>query len=270
MLGIKWRVALYQSEALQQLNDGQYGSRPRRNAVDPVMIEELQYEISRLSRRMFLQTNYDASACYDRIIPNLAMLASRRFGVAKEATQSNASTLFNAKYHIRTDLGLSDSYYSHGLDQPIYGTGQGSGNSPMIWCFLSSLLYDCYDIRAQPARYCSPDWSNKCEVSMIGFVDDSNGQVNSFYENESPSTLQAMMRKARANANEWSLLLQATGGALELTKCSYHVAFWKFSIQGAPVLSNVGTEIPPACIRSPHWEYSSTGYISHLQLPIKH
>lgn len=69
MLGVKWRAALYKSEALQLINNGQYGSRPRRNAIDPVMIEELQFEISRASRRMFLQTNYDASACYDRIIP---------------------------------------------------------------------------------------------------------------------------------------------------------------------------------------------------------
>ena len=106
MLGVKWRVALYQAEALKQLNEGQFGSRPRKNAVDPVMIEELQFEISRLTRRMFLQTNYDATACYDRIIPNLAMLASRRFGVAKEVTQSNASTLHKAKYYVRTELGL--------------------------------------------------------------------------------------------------------------------------------------------------------------------
>ena len=28
MLGIKWRKALHQSEALKQLNEGQYGSRP--------------------------------------------------------------------------------------------------------------------------------------------------------------------------------------------------------------------------------------------------
>ncbi len=39
MLGIKWRVALYQSEALKPLNEGQYGLRPRRNAIDPVMID---------------------------------------------------------------------------------------------------------------------------------------------------------------------------------------------------------------------------------------
>jgi hypothetical protein len=76
VLGLKWRFALYQAEALKQLNDGQYGSRPKRNAIDPVMIEELQFETSRASRRMLIQTNYYATVCYDRIIPNLAAAAS--------------------------------------------------------------------------------------------------------------------------------------------------------------------------------------------------
>ena len=164
MLGLKWPVALYQSEALKQLNDGQYGSRPRRNAVDPVMIEELQFEISRASRRMFLQTNYDATACYDPIIPNLAMAVSKRFGVSPQVTLSNAQTLLHARYHIRTELGLSESSYSHSPNMPIFGTGQGSGNSPMIWCFVSSVLFDCYDTVAYAAKYCYPDKTHKKKI----------------------------------------------------------------------------------------------------------
>ena len=251
MLGLKWRIALYQSESLKQLNEGQYGSRPRRNAIDPVMIEELQFEISRTSRRMFLQTSYDATACYDRIIPSLAMMTSRRFGVAKQVTQSNAATLHQARYSIRTELGLSDTSYTHLPDMPIYGTGQGSGNSPMIWCFMSSLLYDCYDLQAHPAQYCTPDRNTTCRVSMIGFVDDSNGQVNSFFEDDNLTTLRSMINKAKDNATLWSQLLQATGGALELSKCSYHVLYWKFSAQGAPVLSNIKSEIPELEVLDP-------------------
>ncbi len=80
VLGLKWRMAVYQAKALKQLNDGQYGSRPQRNAIDPVMLEELQLELSRATRRTLIQTNYDAASCYDLIIPNFAMLASRQFG----------------------------------------------------------------------------------------------------------------------------------------------------------------------------------------------
>jgi hypothetical protein len=135
MLGIKWRKAFYQAEAFRELNDGQFGSQPRRNAIDPVFIEEMQFEISRASRKMLVQTNYDATSCYDRIIPNLAMLVSRKYGVPKLTTQSNAKTLEQATYRIRTELGVSDTGYSHSQDHPIYGTGKGSGNSPMI-CFF--------------------------------------------------------------------------------------------------------------------------------------
>jgi hypothetical protein len=70
------------------------------------MIEELQFEISRATRKAIVQTDYDAMSCYDRIIPNLAMLVSRKFGVSSETTHSNASTLEKAKYHIRTDMGV--------------------------------------------------------------------------------------------------------------------------------------------------------------------
>ena len=179
------------------------------------------------------------------------MLVSRCFGVAKGATQSNGYTLLKAKYHIRTELGLSETSYSHSETTPIYGTGQGSGNSPMIWCFLSSLLYDCYESKAYPAQYCNPDWSNKIQISMIGFVDDSNGQVNSFYETENAETLIEMVSRAQSNAADWSNLLHATGGALKLSKCSYHVLFWKFSLQGAPVLSNIQSEISPLQVLDP-------------------
>ena len=99
MLGVKWRSALLQAEALDQLNKGQYGSRPRQTATDPVFLEEIQLELSRITRKTIALTNYDATACYNRIIPNLAMLASRKFGVAASVTTSNASTLEKAELH---------------------------------------------------------------------------------------------------------------------------------------------------------------------------
>ena len=47
VLSLKWQIVVYQAEALKVLNEGQHGSRPRRNAIDPVMIEETHFEISR-------------------------------------------------------------------------------------------------------------------------------------------------------------------------------------------------------------------------------
>jgi hypothetical protein len=111
-------VALYQADALHKFNQGQYGSRPRRNVIDPVFLEELQFEISRASRKMLVQTNYDATSCYGRIIPNLAMLVSKKFGVPSMTAQTNVRTLEQATYRIRTVLGVSEADYGSQREFP--------------------------------------------------------------------------------------------------------------------------------------------------------
>ena len=160
----------------------------------------------------------------DRIVPAVAMLASRKFGVPKSVTLANANTLKNAKYRIRTDLGLAPSGYSHTPEHPIYGTGQeGSANGPSLWLFLDSLLYDCYDSKTAPAVYCAPDKRNRISLGMAGFVDDSNGQTNQFEQDESDSTCQLILQVAQKNAQLWTNLLHVSGGALELSKYSFHL-----------------------------------------------
>ncbi|KAI2507028.1 hypothetical protein MHU86_7413 [Fragilaria crotonensis] len=211
-LGIKWREAMHQAEDLRLLNDGQFGSRPYRNATEPVFIEELQLEISRATRKPVVLTNYDATACYDRIIPNLGMTVSQKFGVPATVTESNAATLEKAEFHVRTELGISPTGYHHEQDFPIYGTGQGSANSPAIWCFLSSTLFDCYDTQAHPAMYWDTQDDVRVDLGLIGFVDDCNGQTNSFADDGSPNTVKTLVAQAQANAQCWTDLLMASGG----------------------------------------------------------
>ena len=110
-LGIKWRTATQHAEAFHLLNDGQYGSRTGRRATDPVLIEEMQYEISRATRKPLLLTHYDATACYDRIIPNLGMIVSRKFGVPEAVTQMNAITLEQATYSAHRTRRLTHRVY---------------------------------------------------------------------------------------------------------------------------------------------------------------
>jgi hypothetical protein len=161
---------------------------------------------------MLIQTNYDAASCYDRIIPNLAMMASQKYGVHSKTTQLNANTLQSAKYHVRTELGLSETSFSHSPESPIYGTGQGSGNSSMLWLFLCCILFDIYDKKCTPARYMHPDHSNQTKVSLIGFVDDNNGQANKFKDSQTWENLQRLLQRAQSNANLWGHCCYARPG----------------------------------------------------------
>ena len=89
-IGIKWSSALFLAESKNLLNKGQYSLRPNKNAIDPVFIEELQFELSRLTQKTMVQTNYDATSCYDRIVPSLAMVTSQKYGVHQVVTAANA------------------------------------------------------------------------------------------------------------------------------------------------------------------------------------
>ena len=114
----------------------------------------------------------------------------------------------------------------------------------MIWCFLSTVLFDCYDDLAYAATYCHPDRSHPMELGMVGFVDDSNGQTNEFMRNKTALTLPTIYQKLRHNAQTWADLLGTTGGALELSKCSCHLLSWHFGNKGDPVLVSTKPATP--------------------------
>ena len=250
-LGVKWRQVLHKAEEAGALNEGQFGSRPKCMAQEPVLIEELQLELSRVSRKTIAQISYDATSCYDRIPPALAMLISRKFGMAASVTSANARTLEDAQYRIRTDLGLAPTGYSHTPENPIYGTGQGSANSPVFWLLISSVLYDCYDTQAHSATYCTPDRQHMASIGMVGFVDDNNNHTNKFEQDELSVTWREVIEFAAENAQLWTNLLSASGGALELPKCSYHLSHWSFTGSGAPVLT-IPDDLPDLVVRDPH------------------
>ena len=201
------------------------------------MLEEFQYEISRASKRPLVHLDYDATACYDRIVMSFGSLASRSYGQHRSVVFINAATQEDAKYYLKTQLGVSEKFYKHCKIFPIYGSGQGAGNSPGIWCVISSVLFHAYDEKAHGATFRSPQGEIEAQVFMIGFVDDTSGSTNDFNlpKRQSP---EHYIAKASKDAQRWNDVLRVSGGALEDTKCSYHFLYFDFTIDGLPYLCN--------------------------------
>jgi hypothetical protein len=61
----------------------------------------------------------------------------------------HATTSEKAKYHLKTKHGISESFYYHTNETPVYGNGQGAGDSPSQWCQQSAMLFDLYAARHQ-------------------------------------------------------------------------------------------------------------------------
>lgn len=267
LLAVKWRQALHHAEDNNLLNKSLYGSRPGRSAHEPALIEVLQNEIYRMSMKSGVNFDLDATSCYDRILSNLASICCRRIGMHKQATLLNASTLEQAKYHIKTSLGISCTWYQHSEQQPIHGTGQGSGNSPTIWCFVCSALFDALEAQAHGAVFTDYAKTTKEKLYITGFVDDCTQRINMFEADTQPTT-QQLLSLMQKDAQLWNDLLWASGGALEQPKCSFHLIQTSWNADGQPFLTG---DTQSQQIRLKHentWNptYQKSNYTSHKTL----
>ena len=107
VLAIKWKAAIHNAEDANQLSESQFGSRKGKNTQIPILMEVLQQDISRLTRRPYGQINYDAKACYDRILPNLASIVSNAFGCSRENSQTSQSSTTQHEL-CRHDTGFTE------------------------------------------------------------------------------------------------------------------------------------------------------------------
>ncbi len=261
LLCVKWRQLLHQACDNRLINEACYGTMPGHGSLDPVFIREMEYEVSRLTRRPLVHFDNDATSCYDRIPCFLANLASRKYGMHHKVCIVQARTLAEAKYYLKTKLGISDEYAEHTQECPWFGTGQGSGNSPFYWLLISSTLYDLYCSKTTGgATYMTPNKQLQIQIHLLGFVDDVNNRTNISPEIPSEnidSQMHQLIEQANKDGQLWHDILTAANQELELTKCQYHVIRWGFQeATGKPYLADTpdaaNPQLPPLVIEGKH------------------
>jgi hypothetical protein len=217
---------------LDILHPGQHGSVPQRTAMDPVMLTQLTTDLCRLLKHNLARFDNDASACYDRIIVALAMLAARRCGMPNNAIRVHAEALQFMKYTVKTVYGISDDTYQGTVFEPLFGTGQGSGASPSAWLTLVVILLHTLD-RLIPDRINFTPLDNSRSHSRLvdAFVDDTSIGFNS----PGDLTYNELIERLQTVAQTWEHLLHLSGGKLNLAKCSWYVMYWEWE-QGRPRL----------------------------------
>jgi len=243
-LKLQWGHRLVRrADEFDLLHDGQYGSRPRRTPIDPIMLIQLTTDLSRLLKKNLARFDNDASACYDRIIVGLGMLAARRCGMPSNAIQTHASALSLMKYTVKTIYGVSEQSYQGTVFEPLFGTGQGSGASPAIWLSLVVILLNTLD-RIIPQRTTFESVDGRIVNSRLvdAFVDDT-----SLGFTDDALSYNVMITTLQTISQTWEHLLHLSGGALNLKKCSWYVLFWDW-VQGRPMLREHTPEDPTICL----------------------
>lgn len=233
-LKLQWGHRLVRHALKKRLiHPGQHGSVPGRTTMDPIMLNQLTTDLCRISKHNYAHFDNDASACYDRIIVPLAMLAARRCGMQKEAITLHATTLQNMRYKVKTAYGISEKAYTGSCDHPLFGTGQGSGASPAAWLTLVVvLMYALERVTMERVRFHSPNTDKVHERILDAYVDDTAISFTS----SSDSSFDDILLRLEVAAQKWERLLFYSGGALNLSKCSWLILHWTWH-QGHPIMN---------------------------------
>jgi hypothetical protein len=165
----------------------------------------------------------DAKGCYDRIISGIALLSIRRLGYSKNSVMMLGKLWEQLEHHISTGFGVSDISYSSTVEKLLYGIGQGSCSSPILWALLNQLILTALEERYECNTLVSVDKSTISTRPGDSFVDDTTTGMTyddvtkypvPIDEKELTRDEEAMVKRMEYIIQFFLDLLQVTGGDL--------------------------------------------------------
>jgi enamine deaminase RidA (YjgF/YER057c/UK114 family) len=149
---------------------------------------------------------------------------------------------------LKSKNGISNRFYSHSEQTPIYGNGQGAGDSPSQWSQESALLFDLYEEAVTGAQMSFRNGTVATKLALTAFADDTNLLGN---DDHHTINISQLVEQAKQAFQTWDKLLHATGHFMELAKCACYLSVWKFQEDGyaytvAPADLNVEIKIQDA------------------------
>jgi len=243
----------HRMEDINIIPDMQYGSRPGKLCISPVLNKQLTYDIVRQTKQTIAVIENDAVGCYDRLMNPLILLGMRWLGVPESLAKSITLTWSHTTHLIKTQFGVSTVSYTNTPQTPLFGPGQGSTTGPTLWQLSFVFLEDSaieagldlseLDEPITQLALTSTDGTTQLDTSGEAFVDDSNLA--------SPSTLPlhphevseadqrlhsaSAVRNLQVTAQRWERSLFSTGGATNFNKSFWFVFHWKWK-NGIPYL----------------------------------
>jgi hypothetical protein len=142
------------------------------------------------------------------------------------------------EHHIATGYGVSDNTYSSTLDKLLYGIGQVSCASPILWALMNQLLLTALCEEFECIRLVSEDGKVEHKSPGESFVDDTmTGTTNDdttlepvpVEEEALTWSEEELIAKIQYIIKFFLDVLQVTGGDLAPSKCAWYLVChrWK-------------------------------------------
>ena len=234
------------TKALQlgQIHDSAYGSVPQRTAQDAVLEKIISLDMMRILKTSGALFDCDAKGCYDRIIPALQTIFSRRLGIPERTAIFFATLWHSCRHYVRTGFGVSEGFFVGTLVTALYGIGQGNGAGPAFWLSHLIVMFAVLETLSNGIHFTSPSGKASHKSPGMGFVDDVTLGCtlrNQNKTNNAPLLKEdvghRVLNQITKIAQHWEKMLYTDGGRLELSKCYWIFISWNW-VNGTAVLKN--------------------------------
>lgn len=131
------------------------------------------------------------------------------------------ATTSATRHYMSTAAGISHRYNENSTAPPIYGSGQGAGDSPTRWVMMSHGITMAFNQVRHLCEIGKPDKSLSITQGPDSFIDDTT-MIQKAELNE---RLSKFATKLQHNLQLWEELAHTTGGKLNLKNCSV-IVFW--------------------------------------------
>jgi hypothetical protein len=108
--------------------------------ISNILSKLLKIQILIQKRKNGIVFDNDAKGCYDRIINGITLLSIRRLGYSKTSVHMLGKLWKKLEHHMNTGVLISDISYSSTVEKLIYGIGQETCSSPLLWALLPHLI----------------------------------------------------------------------------------------------------------------------------------
>jgi hypothetical protein len=239
------RQVLYEAIKNNTTSHEQAGGRPGRRSIEEALQTTITYDICNLLHLTGGITYNDAKSCYDRIPENLSNIAAMKQGLSPKIAGLHAQTHQTVKYYAKHKAGTSTLFNQHSSTQQFHGVGQGAGDSPARWGYISDNIITAYNNTSTDAIITSPITKTTSNQKVNAFVDDCrNMTINK------SNLIYAALQDVGQNSQKWEKYLHCASAKLELDKTSFFVFGWKYDSDGNHTIDNAQNHQPLRLIES--------------------
>jgi hypothetical protein len=191
--------------------------------MTPVLNTLMMVQLLMQNKTACFMFDNDAKGCYDRSASGIAITALRRIGYSKNSVKTLGLLWAELEHHVCTGDGVSNTTLSSTSERILYGIGQGSCASPIIWAILNQLILTALDEKFECIHLVEVDSITTHYRTGNYFVGDTKSGATNDYVTMEPversetaltSEEEALVAKMEEIIHFFLDCLQVTGGDL--------------------------------------------------------